>query len=99
RWYIDPNAGSSSRGGAFQAAGLNRGSDKSDTESKAKWYFPSTVQLHGATARQWGPSAAHPSVVIHGYADGHADPVDEQIDPNAYLYQITRAGREITPQN
>jgi prepilin-type N-terminal cleavage/methylation domain-containing protein len=94
RWYINPTTI-----GTGPSVALNQGSDKSDTESQKKYYFPPTVKFHGAAdTRRWGPSSAHPSVVIHGYADGHAEPVEESIDPNAYLYQITRDGREVAPQ-
>ena len=51
---------------------------------------------HGGIGyRGWGPSSAHSGgVVLHGFADGHAKAINEQVDPNLYLRLITRKGNE-----
>jgi hypothetical protein len=54
-----------------------------------------TTGMHGGPARTWGPSSRHDSVVVHGYADGHAEAMRDDITGNAYLALVTRAGREI----
>ena len=42
----------------------------------------------------WGPSSAHTGVVIHVYGDDHVKSIQEDIDPQTYMYLITRSGRE-----
>ncbi len=93
-WTIDPEGDPSTTA----KLALNQGSDLADAPSKAKWYFDERDRFHGAVSatKRWGPSSAHRGVVIHGYLDGHADTIRDDIDPNAYLAQITRAGREMT---
>jgi prepilin-type N-terminal cleavage/methylation domain-containing protein len=95
RWYIDPNAAAGR--GAVPAIALNKGSDKSDAESKKLWYFPESNKFHSAAngTKQWGPSSAHRGVIVHGYGDGRADAIEENVDPNVYLHLITRAGNEV----
>jgi prepilin-type N-terminal cleavage/methylation domain-containing protein len=86
---------------------LNQGTDKSGTTGtpapNTLWYC-STANMYarhstGLTPpeRRWGPSGAHPGVVIHGYGDGHAKPLKQDVDGNTYLWLITRAGREVVP--
>jgi prepilin-type N-terminal cleavage/methylation domain-containing protein len=71
--------------------------NKGDTKSDDKKYYQKVDPHQGNPAwRVWGPSSRHPSVVIHGYADVHATPVEEGVDPNVYLHMITRAGREVS---
>jgi prepilin-type N-terminal cleavage/methylation domain-containing protein len=89
------------------AMALNQGTDKSGTTGtpapNTLWYASNSgagQHYHGAGAnieRRWGPSGAHPGVVIHGYGDGHAKPIKQDIDGNTYLWLITRAGREVVP--
>jgi len=79
---------------------LNKGDPKNDTTAAnitAKWYLPNTLNPHGTTGRDrnWGPSSRHPGVVIHGYADGHAEGINDTIDPTAYVQAVTRGGREV----
>jgi prepilin-type N-terminal cleavage/methylation domain-containing protein len=50
---------------------------------------------HGAPLR-WGPSSRHDRVVVHGFADAHADTIRDDISGDTYLRWVTRAGREIT---
>lgn len=44
--------------------------------------------------RCWGPSSDHGGVVIHGFADGHVESIDEGVEATTYFRRITRAGRE-----
>lgn len=88
RWYINP-AGT-------VAHALNKGSDRETEEPK--WYMAKSNGYHGVsgTSRKWGPSSAHSGgVIIHGYLDGHARSVNEDVDPTAYIHMITRNGREV----
>src|SRR4051812_19038604 len=65
---------------------LNKGDSKmSDT---SKFYQP--VSPHGGGPRIWGPSSRHPGVVIHGYADGHVEAIDDRIDTDVYLELVQR---------
>jgi hypothetical protein len=77
---------------------LNKGDTKSDATAQLKYYQGSTKQnQHGAPQnhRVWGPSSRHPGVVIHGFADAHAEPVSETTNADVYLHMITRNGREV----
>ncbi|QDU58042.1 DUF1559 family PulG-like putative transporter [Aeoliella mucimassa] len=88
-----PNAGSDE--GSVSA--LNKGDDKNTTLAQEEYYM--TNWVHGGGARKWGPSSNHSGVVICGYLDGHADSVEEDIDPSLFLHLVTRAGREIQQPN
>jgi hypothetical protein len=71
---------------------LNKGDIKgSDTR---RFYQPTSP--HGGGPRIWGPSSLHPGVVIHGFADGHTEGINDSIDKNVYL-QIVQ--RNATPAN
>jgi prepilin-type N-terminal cleavage/methylation domain-containing protein len=74
---------------------LNKGDPKADTANLAtKWYITTAANPHGMN-RNWGPSSRHPGVVIHGYADGHTEGLNDTIDATTYLQTVTRAGREV----
>jgi len=75
---------------------LNVGTDKAMnafTQGDA-YYMSREAWQHGRNERRWGPSSAHPSVVIHVYGDDHVEEVTEDIDRNTYLRLITRNGGE-----
>jgi len=78
---------------------LNKGDPKNDTTPAnilAKWYLPASINPQGtARDRNWGPSSRHPGVVIHGYADGHAEGINDTVDPTVYIQAVTRGGREV----
>jgi prepilin-type N-terminal cleavage/methylation domain-containing protein len=86
--------------GAAPVIALNYGDDRA--VANAEVYMATFPHANGTPAqRKWGPSSAHSGgVAIHGFGDGHADPIAEDIEPSQYLWQITRAGREVlqTPQ-
>ena len=49
--------------------------------------------------RLWGPSSDHAGgIVQHVYGDAHVEGVTDGIDPNVYLWIITRNGGEAIPQ-
>jgi prepilin-type N-terminal cleavage/methylation domain-containing protein len=78
---------------------LNKG-DKQDTDdAKLQWYTGATgtPYPHAAPAapRRWGPSSPHPGVVLHGYAGGQVEAIEDGIDGDVYLHMITKNGREI----
>ena len=52
----------------------------------------------GRIARDWGPSSEHDGLVMHAFADGHAQSIDESIDPTVYFRLITRNGGEKIPE-
>jgi len=72
-------------------ASMNKGHD-SNSEA-ASFYFNGTI--HGVQYRKWGPSSRHDRVVVHGFGDGHAEAMRDDISGNAYLHLVTRAGREV----
>jgi type II secretory pathway pseudopilin PulG len=47
--------------------------------------------------RLWGPSSQHPGgIVFHAFCDGHVTGMADSIDPNLYLWIVTRNGGEPT---
>ena len=73
---------------------LNKGSNRSGTDDQMKWYQQAAQNPHGGNERKWGPSSRHPGVVQHCYGDNHAKAITEEVDPDAYLWIVTRNGRE-----
>ena len=74
---------------------LNEGTDKLVISGTNEVHYMEPQQHpHGARGKLWGPSSAHPGLVIHAYGDGHVKEVGEDMDRNAYLRLITRAGGE-----
>jgi hypothetical protein len=71
---------------------INRGTDVAGAMGTLSYM---TASPHGTPARSWGPSSRHDRVVVHGYADGHADAMRDDITGTAYMALVTRAGREI----
>jgi type II secretory pathway pseudopilin PulG len=48
--------------------------------------------------RLWGPSSEHQGgMVNHVFADAHVEAIPDSIDPNVYLWIITRSGGEPLP--
>jgi hypothetical protein len=81
---------------------LNKG-DRTDnvTVGNDKWFMTADKHPHKGSsgtgakgARKWGPSALHPGVVQHGWGDGRASAINDNVDPQTYLALITRNGRE-----
>lgn len=94
-WQLDPN----DVGSTAAAHSLNKGTDKSGanvTPLPENLYYATSSQYPHSTNenRKWGPSSAHPSVVQHGFGDGRAKAVADNIDTNVYLWMVTRNGRE-----
>jgi prepilin-type N-terminal cleavage/methylation domain-containing protein len=81
---------------------LNKGDRKGyDTSANpnpdTKYYQARGKNPHStasASERKWGPSSNHPGVVQHGWGDGRASAISDQIDGDVYLHLITRNGRE-----
>ena len=73
---------------------LNKGDRKTDTTARQNYYLLSGENPH-ASDRQWGPSSQHPGVVLHAWGDGRASAINDNIDGNVYLHDITRNGREV----
>jgi hypothetical protein len=73
---------------------LNKGDPRGNNPSK--YYQP--VSPHGGGPRIWGPSSRHPGVVIHGYADGHVEGINDTIDKDVYLQLVQRNANEVVSQ-
>ncbi len=83
-WTVNGNA---------NAIGLNQGARRSNESDQ--WFFKQGDYPHGGSDKKWGPSSAHSGgVVLHGYGDGHANPVRDSINADVYMHLITRNGRE-----
>ncbi len=74
---------------------INQGSNKSGTAEELKFYANAAQHAHGAESRRWGPSSLHPGVAIHGFGDGHSQPIQENVDGDIYMHAITRGGGEV----
>jgi hypothetical protein len=72
---------------------MSKGHDLNDTVFQPQWYIDEA--LHGSNKRKWGPSSRHDRVVVHGYCDGHAEAMRDDITGTAYLALVTRFGREV----
>jgi len=67
------------------------------SNSTARFYFKQFVHAgsSGAEERWYGPSSAHPGSVQHAFGDAHGKSINEDVDRDAYLQLVTRAGGEI----
>jgi len=63
-------------------------------------YIPAGVYtapgpMQGVPFRAWGPSSDHSGgIVNHVFGDGHVQGINDGIDPNMYLWVVTRGGGE-----
>lgn len=74
---------------------LNVGQDKKRSPTTAIVYQLQNQNPHG-NERVFGPSSAHSGgIVLHGFVDGHGTSITDNIDPDIYMAQVTRAGREV----
>jgi prepilin-type N-terminal cleavage/methylation domain-containing protein len=57
-----------------------------------------TTSTSSQTGRLWGPSSNHAGgIVEHVFGDAHVEGINDGIDPNVYLWIITRGGGEPLP--
>ncbi|MEM8866323.1 MAG: DUF1559 domain-containing protein [Planctomycetota bacterium] len=95
------NANAWSHNGNADGSALNKGSNK--TTEQDQYYQLSADNPHRLGGnfgdRKWGPSSRHPGVVQHGWGDGHGSAVQDEIDPDVYLWIVTRNGREIVNED
>ena len=57
-------------------------------------YFPAQ-RYPGQQSREWGPSSDHSGyLVLHAFADAHAQSISADVDPTVYMRLITRGGGE-----
>jgi prepilin-type N-terminal cleavage/methylation domain-containing protein len=83
---------------ADAGSSLNWGPGSTNTNAT---YMPAGVCTQDpdfTVERCWGPSSNHAGgIVNHVFGDGHVDGISDSIDPNMYLWIVTRNGGE--PQN
>ncbi|MEM9186125.1 MAG: DUF1559 domain-containing protein, partial [Planctomycetota bacterium] len=98
----DPNQGAWTHNENPNGASLNRGNNRTsvgdNNANQREWYMPSADNPHGNVNVLWGPSSQHPGVVQHGWGDGHGSAISDQVDPDVYLWVVTRNGRETLPE-
>jgi len=86
-------------GSGVKRSGGDTATDGSDDPSRNTARFYDKTFPHGNTganeARWYGPSSAHPGIVLHCFGDAHVESIDESIDADTYLHQVTRAGSEV----
>jgi prepilin-type N-terminal cleavage/methylation domain-containing protein len=68
---------------------INKGHDIEMTQ------FYNSKLTHGHPRRKWGPSSRHDRVVVHGFCDGHAEAMRDDITGTTYIHLVTRHGREV----
>ena len=80
--------------GGAGAMSLNQGARR--TNESELFYIETAGEFpHGNNEKKWGPSSLHSGgVVLHGFGDGHAKPIADNIAGDVYLHYITRNGRE-----
>jgi hypothetical protein len=71
---------------------LNKGDPR---QTPPVYYRATDSHATSPIYRVYGPSSRHPATVIHGYADGHAEGVSDNIDKDVYIHIATRNGREV----
>lgn len=82
------------------AVALNQGETREGAAFTPKYYQSNTGAVgaknpHANGFRKWGPSSNHSGVVQHGFADGHAKAIAQDIRPETYMWLVTRNGREV----
>lgn len=88
-------------GGSQRATDPGNGAITDPTTQAYFYYFQYPHAGTGAsTNRVFGPSSAHSGgVVLHGYGDGHGRAVQENVQRDSYLWQVSRQGGEVIPEN
>jgi prepilin-type N-terminal cleavage/methylation domain-containing protein len=95
RWSIGTDGTTNSGGTA-----LNYGPS---TTTPLAVYLPQNackdpLLTNAAPGRLWGPSSNHAGgIVNHVFGDAHVEGITDGIDPNVYLWIVTRAGSEPLP--
>ncbi|MCA9238348.1 MAG: DUF1559 domain-containing protein [Planctomycetales bacterium] len=76
--------------------GLQAKQNGGDNAAAQYVYMTKTEFPHENTvARVFGPSSQHPGVVQHSFGDAHGKSISQDIDPDTYLWLVTRAGSEV----
>ena len=75
---------------------LNRGGDIIKDKDKAPY-----MQTYGSGSkgREWGPSSDHKGITHHLFGDGGVRPITDNIEPEIYMWLITRRGGETVDRN
>jgi prepilin-type N-terminal cleavage/methylation domain-containing protein len=63
-------------------------------KAKKNLHIPGSMSSSHCEERRWGPSSRHSGVVQHGWGDGRATAVSENVDPDVYIAYITANGGE-----
>ena len=99
RWCIGSNGTNANGAGAS----LNVGPTSTTPQAV---YMPSAAcadpalntSVGGKWGRLWGPSSNHSGgIVNHVFGDAHVEGINDGIDPNVYLWIVTRNGGEPLP--
>ncbi|QDT74135.1 DUF1559 family PulG-like putative transporter [Lacipirellula limnantheis] len=70
-----------------------------DPTNKKAYFYAKPFAHFTNNPRVFGPSSAHSGdIVLHGWGDGHGSAINANIDRNVYLWQVTRNGGEVIPQ-
>lgn len=78
--------------GSGGQCGINQGNGRVAKTDQTVFMTASADPI--SIGRHWGPSSQHNGVAQHGFGDGHAKPITDNIDGDVYMYLITRNGRE-----
>jgi len=92
------NDGTPSTGGAALNYGPSSASPTAICLPAGACADPDLNTSTGGVGRLWGPSSNHAGgIVNHVFGDAHVEGINDGIDPNVYLWIITRNGGEPLP--
>jgi len=98
-WPIDDNLGQTALniGEGVKRAGGNNATEPMGAvmDPTTEAYFYAFEYPHGSEPRWYGPSSAHPGIVLHGYGDGGGRSIRDDIDRDLYLHLVSRDGGEV----
>jgi prepilin-type N-terminal cleavage/methylation domain-containing protein len=96
--YIDNPGGGQPITWRSDFPSINKGS-QNDADVLQFYMSDKQGPHHGYKWRKWGPSSRHDRVVVHGFGDGHAEAMRDDINGSSYLQLVTRAGREVPAED
>jgi prepilin-type N-terminal cleavage/methylation domain-containing protein len=101
RWVVGTNGIPSAQYGTALNAGPSSSLPQQIYMVSANCLDPSllaSISGGGGPGRLWGPSSNHSGgIVNHVFGDAHVEGINDGIDPNVYLWIITRNGGEPLP--
>lgn len=70
-----------------------------DGDNLPDWYYMASNNANDIENWKYGPSSPHPTSTNHVFVDGSGHTINNQIDPAAYMFLITRDSGDPHPQS